>query len=101
MKTITVRRPSVTPNIILVHADRYELVLRVRCERGYQCGSLRLRPGMFDSGTLYCRMLEYPSGKRVISKAWDVFNHEQDKMAVPCFTAWLNGKYLGDVWFDI
>ncbi|MBI4027175.1 MAG: hypothetical protein HY360_19475 [Verrucomicrobia bacterium] len=85
----------------MVHAGRHELAFRVRCGRGYQSGYVRLRPGMFDANTLDCRMREHPSGKMVVSKAWDVFNHEQNKMAVPCFTPWLNGRDLGDVWFDI
>src|ERR1043166_101803 len=96
-----IRIPSLSSNITVIHADRLELALRVRCERGYNCGYLRLRPGMFDASTLDCKMLEYPSGKMVVSKGWDVFNHVQDSMAVPCFAARLNGKDLGGVWFDI
>jgi len=97
----TMHIPSLSSNITFVHAGKFELALRVRCERGYNCGYLRLRPRTFDASVLDCKMLEYPSGKMVLSKGWDVFNHEQNKMAVPSFAVWVNGQDRGDAWFDV
>lgn len=104
IKTKPMFKPShLSANIKIVNLDPHELTLRVRCARGYQCGYLKLRPDMFDAHTMDQRLKEYPSGRTVLSKGWDVFNGDirEEQMATPCFTPWLNGKDLGDVWFDM
>ncbi|MBI4026379.1 MAG: hypothetical protein HY360_15445 [Verrucomicrobia bacterium] len=92
--------PATTPNARIIHAMDAELLLRVHCKTGYQCAFLRMRPGVFDAGTLDIKMDEFPSGRTVLTQGWDLHQFEK-RMAVPTFTAFLNGRDLGDVWFDV
>ncbi|MBI4024071.1 MAG: hypothetical protein HY360_03765 [Verrucomicrobia bacterium] len=91
---------ATTRNAQILAISPCELRLRVHCKTGYQCAFLRMRPGVFDAGTLDIEMDEFPSGRTVLSRGWDLHQFEK-RMAVPVFTAHLDGRDLGDVWFDV
>jgi hypothetical protein len=86
-------------NVQSVALRDHQLRLRVHCTSGYQAALLRLCPGVFDASTLDIEMDEFPSGKTVWSRGWDLHQFEP-RMAVPVFTAFQDGRELGDVWFD-
>jgi len=93
--------PRTTRNIRILRWDAAELLLRVRCTAGYQCGFARMRPDVFDASTLDVEVDEFPSSKTVLSQGWDLAPFGAKRMAVPTFTAYLDGRDLGDVWFDV
>lgn len=99
-KTTDLAAPSTSNDIRLVQITDSELTLRVQCRAGYQSAFLKLWPDRFDAGTLDIEMDEFPSGKTVLSRGWDLHQFEP-RMAVPVFAAFLNGRDLGDVWFDV
>jgi hypothetical protein len=89
-----------TPACRILRQCDHELVLSFDSEPGYYSVRLATRPGRFDVSTLDVRMTEHPSGRRVVSRGWDL-NHLRNVMAVPVLTAYQDGRELGDVWFDV
>jgi hypothetical protein len=90
------RQPASSKNVHILKTSPAELILRISGKRGYQSAHVQLRPGMFDANTLDVEVDEYPSGKTIVSRGWDLHPFER-RMAVPTFTAFLDGRDLGDV----